>query len=192
MKSLREEIEKDVAVSDSLWDALRSRSKEVHFKKGEVIIPFGSNSQFSYFIASGTCICSQAAKSGEARVVWFYLDELFTFFSATDSYFNNEPTKYELRALEDCSLVRFHKDTIDELIATDRAFNEFFIKRIVATYIAIFEIRSYLLTYTSEEFLAYIYEKYPQLIERVPAKYIADFIGVTPEWYSKLKKQLGL
>ncbi|MEM6842685.1 MAG: Crp/Fnr family transcriptional regulator [Bacteroidota bacterium] len=191
MDRLRERMEQLVPVSDTLWEEIVSRSKKVKLKTGEVLVPFGSVNRFSYFLLSGSCVCSQASKSGKTRVIWFYFHDLFEFFGTPDSLFNGEPTKYELRAFTNCEIIKIHRSSIDELVAADKNFNDFFIRRILFDYITVFEARSYLLTYTSSEFLEYISDKYPLIIERIPAKYIADFIGVTPEWYSKLKKELN-
>lgn len=34
-------------------------------------------------------------------------------------------------------------------------------------------------------------ETYPQYLHRLPNQYIASYIGVTPEFFSKLKKSIG-
>ena len=34
----------------------------------------------------------------------------------------------------------------------------------------------------------YLIDKCNPVIKHVPAKYIAEFIGITAEWYSKLKR----
>ena len=42
---------------------------------------------------------------------------------------------------------------------------------------------------TNEELDQFIRETYPEIIRRVPSKYIAQFIGITPESYSRLLKR---
>ena len=42
---------------------------------------------------------------------------------------------------------------------------------------------------TNEELDQFIRETYPEIIQRVPSKYIAQFIGITPESYSRLLKR---
>lgn len=192
MNRLKEAIGKEIKLSTRLWNKIEERSKSFKLNKGDVLVSFGSVNRFTFFLSSGSCICSQSTPSGKSRVIWFYFHDLFEFFGTPDSLFNGEPTKYELRAFDQCEVVKIHKDTIDELIETEPSFSTFFSKRILFDFITVFEARSYLITCTPSEFLAYVNEKYPQIIDRMPSKYIADFIGVTPEWYVKVKKTLKL
>ena len=43
--------------------------------------------------------------------------------------------------------------------------------------------------FTNEALDQFIRETYPEIIRRVPSKYIAQFIGITPESYSRLLKR---
>ena len=42
---------------------------------------------------------------------------------------------------------------------------------------------------TKEELDQFIRETYPEIIRRIPSKYIAQFMGITPESYSRLLKR---
>ena len=189
---LKRRLERSVTVSDELWDKVSRNVTLISLKKGQTVVPYGAVNRFAFFLASGSCICSQASTSGKTRVVWFYFDDLFEFFSTPDSYFEQEPTKYEIKALQDAEVIKIHRDTIEELTGTDREFSKFVIEQIMFDFMAVFEARSCLLTFTSAEFLAYTKKKYPLIFERMPDKYLADLMGVSAEWYSKLKKNAGL
>ena len=45
-------------------------------------------------------------------------------------------------------------------------------------------------TSCSEDFLRYLYEHHKWIINRVPDKYIAQYMGISNSWYCKLKKRL--
>ena len=46
------------------------------------------------------------------------------------------------------------------------------------------------LSLTAEERFINFKNKYPELLQKVPQKHIASYLGVTPEFYSKMKKKL--
>jgi len=54
------------------------------------------------------------------------------------------------------------------------------------------EIGAHRLVHTSLDFIKYIQNKYPLLISRISSKDMAYFTGISPEWYSKLKKKVGV
>jgi hypothetical protein len=41
---------------------------------------------------------------------------------------------------------------------------------------------------SKKDIYEYLIEKCNPVIKNVPAKYIAEFMGITAEWYSKMKK----
>jgi len=46
------------------------------------------------------------------------------------------------------------------------------------------------LSLTAEERFEKFCKKYPTLIQKIPQKQIASYIGVTPEFFSKMKSKL--
>ncbi|MCG8332703.1 MAG: hypothetical protein MI974_33770, partial [Chitinophagales bacterium] len=52
------------------------------------------------------------------------------------------------------------------------------------------ELRALLISLSSEEMLQYLHEHYPQILQQIPSKYVANFLGITPQWLSKLKHKL--
>ncbi|MEM1321898.1 MAG: Crp/Fnr family transcriptional regulator [Bacteroidota bacterium] len=158
-------------------------------RKDEVLIPSGSVNKYSYFVASGSLATTMITESGESRAVWFHFDNKFRVALCPDSYFLDEPTQYEMRALEDTRLIRFHKQNIDAWAAKYPAFNQLYFKDLANISTIIQDLRSYKLSHTPLQFLTYINNKYPVFSQRLSSKHMAHFLGVSPEWYSKLKKK---
>ena len=42
----------------------------------------------------------------------------------------------------------------------------------------------------SSDFLLFLYNQHPVYLQRIPDKYIAEFMGISKEWLSKLKKKV--
>lgn len=176
-------------IHKDLWDEMKSQSKVFEIKKKEILIPYGSNKKYVYYIASGSFMLTMSFREGEGKAVWFHLDDMSNMATCADSYFLNEPTKYELKALEDSFVIRFSKKSFDAWILKYKMFNQFYIKGITNGRVAIQEARALRMICTPEEYLNFLNDKYPQLTKRIPSKHIAHFLGISPEWYSKLKKK---
>ncbi|MEM7551308.1 MAG: Crp/Fnr family transcriptional regulator [Bacteroidota bacterium] len=184
-----ERLVKGKFLSEELKNSLEHHLSEISLKKGEVLIPYGSMDTSAYLIKSGVCVCRQISESGNTRVVWFYFPEVFEVFGAPDSFVLNQHTKYEVEAIEDSTVIKLPgKDRIELLAEKHPEINAIILSNLMVDFVTVFEARSNLLTFTPTEYLEFLHREYPAIFTTIPAKYIADFMGVTPEWYSKLKK----
>ena len=58
---------------------------------------------------------------------------------------------------------------------------------IIFKFYSMFAVRQ---TSSTEEFLRYLYTRHRWIVDRVPDKYIAQYMGITNSWYCKLKRAL--
>lgn len=188
---LNEGIKQFGPVEDAFQEELTANHKVIDVKKNEVLIRYNTISKDVYLILEGSFICSQISESGSTQAIWFHFEDFFDSVATLDSFYMDEHTKYEIKAMEDSKVVKISKQNLDRWIETYHAFSQFFLRNIIQDFVIIYEARSCLLTYNSLEFLRYTKRKFPFLFERLPAYYIAEFMGITPEWYSKLQKKLN-
>lgn len=187
---LKEKVNAIATLEEGLWADIQAQAKIIEVEKHELLVRYGDKSKDVFFVAEGSFACSQVSESGKSTAIWFYFDDVFEFMATVDSLYNDEPTKYELKALKDSVVIKLPIAAVHHWADTSIAFGQLHRERIVMDFITVFEARSCLLTFTSLEFLGYIREKFPFIFEKLPGHYIADFMGITPEWYSKLQKKL--
>jgi len=192
INKLKKRIERRAPVNDALWIELQEHSKVMHFKKNEVLINYSSIHKYVYFVVSGSFISTLVLENGVEQAVWFYLEDIFEFALCMDSYYLDEPTKYEIRALEDSTVIKFNKQIIDSWVLKYPSFNEFYRCDIIFDFIRTQEISAYRLVHTPLDFIKYLQNKYSLLISRISSKDMAYFTGISPEWYCKLKKKWSL
>ncbi|MCC8172777.1 MAG: hypothetical protein LIP00_13605 [Parabacteroides sp.] len=126
---------------------------------------------------------------GDESVVGFFVDTLHPFLASV-SYISHSPSDFEIKALEDGELIAFPRPHIEILSRRYPAFTVFYqevILLMLAKNCTIYAVRQ---SNNSEELLRYLYAEYLWIINRVPDKYIARFMGISNEWYCKLKKKL--
>lgn len=189
LEVLKRRIERIGPVSDDLWTEIKEHANLKSIRKNEVLISYGSLCKNVYMVASGSLMTSLILANGDSKAIWFSFDEHFWAVSSLDSFFLDEPSKYETVAMESTTVIEVHKQKLDAWIEKYPVLNACFREDITHDFVAINEMRNYGLVHPPAKYLAYIKEKYPFIFTRVPAKYIAQFLGITPEWYSKLLRK---
>lgn len=192
IQRLREKLESIIPVTDELWHQIQSEWEEISIKKGEKLVRYGELNKKVFFVASGSLEISMILNDGSAKSVWFFLDEIFNVATTQDSAFLDEPTKNEITALEDCILLKSDCKMLDETIEKYPQLYKFKSEDILSDFITMNEIRNHIITLKPLDFLKYLNTNYPSIVQRIPDKNIANVMGITPEWYSKLKKSADL
>lgn len=192
IENLRRKIETTIPVSDELWNVIRNEWKEIHVKKGDKLVGYGELNTKVFFVLSGSLEISLILNDGSSKSVWFYLDELFNFAYTQDSVFLGIPTKYEITVLEDSILLQGDAQVMEKTAEKFPELYRFKADGVLQDSILVNEIRNHIITLKPLDFVQYLHNNFPIFMERIPAKNIANFMGITPEWYSKLKRKLRL
>ncbi len=178
-------------LSTELWEEMQMQSNVITLKKNEILVNVGSKQKYVYFIVSGSLAVYSFTNEGERKAIWFHFDDLFSMAAAPDSYYLNEPTKYEITALEKTCVIRFSKQSFDLWILKYPRFNKFYIEGITLGRVIVQEARVQRLISTPEQYYCYLSEKFPSMVSRISSKNMAHFLGLSPEWFSKLKRRMN-
>ncbi|MEM1337193.1 MAG: Crp/Fnr family transcriptional regulator [Bacteroidota bacterium] len=187
----KKKIETYVKISPEFLSELQHSYKLLELKKNEILVPHGAIYRKAYFISEGSFKSSLLTPEGISKTTWFYFDQLFSVIPIKDSFLSGTPTKYEIEALEDSKVLELDTGIINSWLLKFPEFNEFFRNDMITDFIMIEEIRTHLICYSKKDFLKYLRVNFPIIVARTPSHALADFMGITPEWYSKLKKELS-
>ncbi|MEM9835245.1 MAG: Crp/Fnr family transcriptional regulator [Bacteroidota bacterium] len=179
-------------ISEASTQRIRKQMRVLRVKSKETIILPGEVCKNIYLIMRGGFICRYIhGKTGAAKTINFYLADLHPIMACLDSYFTQTPTNCELRAVTDADLLVLPKTYVDQLVAEDGHFYQYYHDVIAKVMFEENELKTKLIAFSPKELYDYILEEMPSVIQMVPAKYIAEFCGISAEWLSKLKKQAG-
>lgn len=156
--------------------------------KGEVLVNPGDICDVGYLIVEGGLILSHVNPSdGEEKVVNFFLPSFQPYCTVWDSYFTSSKTQCKLFAFKDTIVGSVSKSEVENQVSKDPEIRNFYLTNL--NEILVFEnnLRMKLITSTPEEFYNYLLAKYPSVIKNIPTKYIAEFMGISREWLSKIK-----
>ncbi|MCU4165138.1 Crp/Fnr family transcriptional regulator [Carboxylicivirga caseinilyticus] len=189
-EQLEKIIKKEVSFSADFWEELKNCAENIYIKKNEHLIHQGEVCRYGYFLNRGSLIHYFQSENGKETVLSFYVDHYYQFLSSPLSYFNEIGSTFEIKALEDCKLIAFHKDNLEKLSQKYPDFAVFYHKITATALHNMYLYTAMRLSLSAEDFLIYLMKNMSAIFERIPDKYIAQFVGVSGEWLCKVKKKI--
>lgn len=125
-------------------------------------------------------------KTAAERAINFFIPSFHPIASIAESFYYNIPSDYHLKTFTNTTLIEIKKEDFNTYLNTSK--NGILIQEHgIKTLLDKNKLRANLISFTSLEMLVHLHENYPQILQQVPSKYIANFLGITPQWLSKLK-----
>jgi CRP-like cAMP-binding protein len=155
--------------------------------KGEHLISEGEICQFNSFIVSGALRMYKLDDNFKEYTLQFAFKDWW--IGDINSFINEQPSKLNIEAMDNCVLLQIKREDQINLLSSNHKFNTLF--RELAEKALIMSNTRTLLNIgenarTRYEAFLKTYEKH---ISFIPQKYIASYIGVTPEFLSKLRSE---
>lgn len=115
---------------------------------------------------------------------------LHTFATALPSFVTQKPSFEVISAITDCELVTVKKENLDFLYSNYPKWERLG-RRIIEEMFVESQRRIYsFITETAETRYKNLLKQYPDMIQEVPLKYIADFLGIKLQSLSRLRKTI--
>lgn len=190
IEKLRRRFEQYGSIPDQLWQEILNEVKVIEVPRQSILVHHNTCLRNVYYLLSGSLKMSQILEDGSSKAIWFHFEDYFDFTGCLDSYFMNEPSKYEISALEDSKVVRIKKVHNDNWVERYPEFSRAILHILEWDFMRINEVRGYMISHSSLDYYRYLQENFPHFLEKLPSYSIAEFMGITPEWYSKLQKKL--
>jgi CRP/FNR family transcriptional regulator, anaerobic regulatory protein len=174
-------------MTDGLKHHLATILKAKELPKREYLLRSGHVSKKICFICQGLLRCFYLKDGHEVSSLFMKEGDVIV---SVESFFSQKPSYESVQALED-SIVYYI--TYDELQFAYKNFLEFnFIGRVLLEkYYTLSEQRLYSLRMQrAQERYDYLLEHHSELVLRVPAKYLASYLGITEVTMSKIKARM--
>ncbi|MEM8847432.1 MAG: cyclic nucleotide-binding domain-containing protein [Bacteroidota bacterium] len=175
--------------SDDELKLILSQFKQVHFKKNEYLIELNKVAAYYYFMEEGFARSYAIDTDGN--------DVTTKFFASGDividwhSYFLKKPCKESIQALTPCTCWRIQFNDFMKLFGIE-SFREVGRTRLVTNY---FELKNHTISmitdHAKERYLELIRMK-PNIVQNVPLKHIATYLGITDTSLSRIRKEVTL
>ena len=159
-------------------------------KSQRSVIDIGEYCSESFIVLQGAFICQYFDEDlAVERTVNFHIDSFHPFMTSVESYFYNIKSKYRLKAVAPSQIIVFKKSVINDLIEQEPIINRLCFEGLTSALTAEIDLRSKLTTLPSDKLYSYLINYHPQIIQQIPSKYIAEFMGISQEWLCKIKRR---
>ena len=190
MQKFRDYIEKITPINDEDWHLFSSKLVQRVFTKKKLLLEIGNTENHISFIEKGIVrfLIPKEEKEKEITFGFCFINE---FVSAYDSFLTQLPSAYQIEALTDTTIWSisyldlqevYTKTLIGNLIGRLSSERLFLIKS---------KREQSLLNESAEQRYLNLFTERPNLIQQIPLKYIASYIGVTPQALSRIRRRIS-
>lgn len=164
--------------------ALQDICVEVACKKNTILQPIGHTCKTIYFVVKGAL-----------RIYYFKnetdITESFEFENAivarAESLFSGRPSRKAIQAIEDSSLIAINSPLLFNLYDAHHDLERLFCKIFEEAYVKTVNRLEALQFHTAEERYNNLLHDHPDVLKRVPLKYISSFLGITAVSLSRIR-----
>lgn len=182
-------ISQNVEISEEEFDYFKSLFLPKKLRKKQYFLQEGEICTHTAFVEKGLMRSYTIDSKGNDHILQF----AFEGWWLTDlySYLTNEPSMFNMDALEDSELLLITKPDWDTLLTNVPSLERYF--RILIQNNLIVTQRRLMgeLSETAEEKYLRLLKSFPQCIQRVPQHMIASYLGITRETLSRVRSQLS-
>jgi CRP/FNR family transcriptional regulator, anaerobic regulatory protein len=185
MRDLFLYIQKNIPYVDaSIEEDIESHFKKVFLSKGEALIKEGQVNKNVYFVNKGI-LRNFLMKDGTDITTWFFFPE--DFITTFESFQLQIPGIETSEALTDCELFYISFEELEKLNNDSHQWER--ISRIFIMRYAFQQGNRLLVlqTMTAEEKYDYLIKNAPQVVQNIPNKYVASYLGITRETLSRIR-----
>src|SRR6476620_5353177 len=176
--------EEEKQLSQSFFIPKKLRKKQYLLQEGDVC-------KYVAFVEKGLLRSFAVDDKGHEHITQFAFEGWW--IADQFSFLTGEPSEYNIEALEDCELLLLTRQAEDEMLEKIPKFERYFRILLQNNLIATQKRLASSLSQTAEE-------KYNELIsvcpdtlpKRIPQHMLASFLGISPETFSRIRKQMSL
>lgn len=157
---------------------------EIKVDKKRLLMQAGEITKYEYFITKGCLKVYTLDEDGAPHISMFAVEDYWT--GDIYSFMTKEPSKYFIKAIESSELLGISRANYDLLFQEIPKFEKFYRNLYQKSLISYIRRSNHGISLTAEERYIEFKKKYPQIVNRVTQKDLAAYIGITPEFMSKI------
>ncbi|TLX26972.1 Crp/Fnr family transcriptional regulator [Chryseobacterium indologenes] len=185
-----EQINQYYPLSDETAEALLAICTEEKYSKNDLLLEAGHMARYYYFLQSGLIGYYTVDEQGDSIYKTFFEEN--SFVASTAAIIKNEPSDFNIIALEDCAVMQYPVKPYRELLEKYHDLALFHTYYLEKNWVVKKEPLEVSLKYETAK------KRYLQLLEnnklykRLKQHHIASYLGITPTQLSRIKKEINL
>lgn len=188
MEKIKQYYSEHFHISDKDWDIFASKLLKQSFSKKEIILSDGETEHYLSFIDQGIVRFYIPRENNDITFGFSFEN---SFVSAYDSFLTQTSSTYSVQSLADTILWRISYEDLQSVYSTTEIGNFIGRKASESLFIQKSNREISLLSNTAEERYEKLFEERPELFKQIPLKYIASYIGITPQALSRIRRRIS-
>ncbi|MBL7842223.1 MAG: Crp/Fnr family transcriptional regulator [Cyclobacteriaceae bacterium] len=186
--SIRNYISRFLSFSEEEWTMMQSVLSRRFIKKGEYLLREGEICNHVTFINKGFVRIYNIIQDEDLTINFAFEGNFTTDFA---SLIPRKPSTDYIVAMEDLEILQLEYTDMQALYERAMVWQKF--GRLITEYVLLFvvERNKALLFKSPEERYLKLMKERPKVMANVPLKYIASYLGITPEALSRIRKRLS-
>lgn len=184
MEKLRKHIEEIIPVSDEEFESIKPFFTIRKVLKNQYLVQQGDEAKYEYIIISGIFRVFYLDADGKEHIVQFATENWW--MSDYIAYFNQKQANMYVVCMEAGEVLCLTLEGREKLSATFHTMEHFFRIKLTKGYVAMQQRIISLLSGNPQQRYEEFAHLYPDLMQKIPKKYIAEYLGVSRETLSRL------
>jgi CRP-like cAMP-binding protein len=186
LEALRKFIEKYTSLPTDEWKGISDCFEKRVIEKDEIILQEGKVCRHLYFLESGL-LYFYINKDGN-NITKFFTEAPY-FFTSQSSFNSKKPATENIQAIEKSVVWQISYNQVNELYKL-KSWTDFARKIIQEVQFFTEEILEELQTETAEVRYEKMQKNNPVLLQRIPLKHLASYLGIAPQSLSRIRKKI--
>jgi CRP-like cAMP-binding protein len=187
MEQVRKYFEKSFKLTDRDWRIFSSKLTRQEFPKKHKLLTAGKIENNLSFIETGI-VRFYIPKEDNDLTFAFVFDD--NFVSGYDSFLTRTPSTYHIETLIKTTLWRLTYNDLQDIYNETEIGNAIGRQASENLFLKKSKRELSLLNETAEQRYLNLFKEQPHLVQQIPLKYIASYIGVTPQALSRIRKRI--
>ena len=182
------DIQTKIKLTTEEVGTLQTFWKQRRLAKNEYLVQNGQVCKYDCFVISGSFKAFyNHPETGKEEILFFAIEDWWA--TDLDSFANQTPSIYNIQALEEAVVQQISYQSFEKLLQTIPKMERYF-RLILQGYTASIQKRIILTNaHSAEERYDNFVKKYPKMVQKIPQYLIASYLGITPEFLSKLRSK---
>ncbi len=179
---------KRVPVTEEEWEFITNYLTVKKLRKKQYLLQEEDICKCVAFVERGALRLYKVNEDGSEHIVIFALEG--SLMTDLYSFLTNEPSIYNIDAVEDSELVLITRSASDELRKLSAKYQEFIFQETSEAYIQLEKRVTSTISLSLEERYKDLVTHYPDIVQRLPQHMIASYMGLTAETLSRVRKRI--
>lgn len=189
MHRLRNYIEEITPLSDEEFEQIRTFFIEKRVRKNQYLIHEGDEVKYEYLVLSGIYKVFYVDDQGKEYIVQFAQEGWW--MSDYPAFFKQKTATMYIECIEEGEVLYSTLQAREKLASDFHKMERFFRVKLTNGYIALQQRIRLLLSSTPQQRYEEFAKLYPSLLQAIPKKLIAEYLGVSRETLSRLYSGSG-